>query len=166
MILQLKLNRKIMLNKRKNKVRIIILILLLINTVNIKSQDINFQFISKMKVNEILKKRIHGKQETIKFWGTIVDINGKSLFKVVSVISKIQASKVIHGQTQVIFLEPKSYTIAKIYNLSIPEELPFKLEKNKLFFYYKDKNGKRLVYTNEIEANLPKLLCVAPDDCY
>jgi len=153
-----------MLNKIKSKMKIILI--LLIGISNVKPQGINFQFVSKMKINETMKKRDNGKLETIKFLGNILDIGGKSLFKVVTVTSKTQASKIMHGQSQVVFLKTTSYSVAKTYNLSLPEELPFKLEKNTLFFNYKDESGKESVYTNKIGANLPKLLCVAPDDCW
>lgn len=149
-----------------SKIKLLLLLLLLIGFVNAKSQDRNYQFVFKMKINETMKKGDKIKKETFKFLGNILDVYGNPIFKVITFVSKNQASKVVHGQSQVIFLNPTTYNVVRMYYLSLPEELPFKLEKNKLFFNYKDDNGKKLVYTNAIDTSLPKLLCVAPDDCY
>lgn len=159
-------NQKIMLNKRKNNMKFFILLITLIGAINISCQDGSFQFVAKMKVNETVMKKSKSQEESLTFLGDIVNAEGKIIYKIITLSSKTEASKVLHGQSKVLFLDPLSFTVIKTYNLGLPEELPIKLEGNTLFFNYTDENGKKAIFTNMIGTNPPQFLCVAPDDCY
>ena len=103
-------------------------------------------------------------EETIVYLGDI-KVNGK-LFYVLTSYRLIQAALVEHGHSTIYILDSKK-RIVKEYELGQPEELPFMVENNSLYFHYKDlKTNKRKTYINRIEKELPKLMCVAPDDCY
>ena len=103
-------------------------------------------------------------EETIVYLGDI-QVNGK-LFYILTSFRRTQAALVKHGHSTIYILDSKK-RIVKEYELGLPEELPFKVENNILYFHYKDsKTNKRKTYINRIERELPKLMCVEPDNCY
>lgn len=103
-------------------------------------------------------------EETIVYLGDI-HVNGK-LYYVLTSFKRIQAALVKHGHSTIYILDSKK-RIVKEYGLGLPEELPFKVENNCLYFHYKDsKTNKQKTYTNRIEKELPELMCVEPDNCY
>ena len=103
-------------------------------------------------------------EETIIYLGNI-QIDGKK-FYVLTSFKRIQVALVKHGHSIIYILDSKK-RIVKEYELGLPEELPFKIENNSLYFRYKDsKTNKRKIYINRIEKELPELMCVKQDDCY
>jgi len=103
-------------------------------------------------------------EEIITYLGDI-QLDGK-LYYVLTSFRSIQAALVKHGHSTIYILDSKK-RIVKEYELGLPEELPFKIESNKLYFHYKDsKTKKRKIYINKIEKELPELMCVEPDNCY
>jgi len=103
-------------------------------------------------------------EETIIYLGDI-QVDGK-LYYVLNSFRQFQAAIVKHGHSTVYILDSKR-RIVKEYELSLPEELPFKVENNSLYFHYKDsKMNKRKTYINRIVKELPELMCVEPESCY
>jgi pyruvate carboxylase len=102
--------------------------------------------------------------ETITYLGDI-QVDGKLYYALTS-FRRILATLVKHGHSTIYILDSKK-RIVKEYELVVPEELPFKLQNNSLYFHFKDtKTNKQKTYINRIEKELPELMCVAPDDCY
>jgi hypothetical protein len=103
-------------------------------------------------------------EETIIYLGDI-QIDGK-IFYVLTSFKRIQAALVKHGHSIIYILDSKKRIVME-YELGLPEELPFKIENNSLYFHYKDlKTNKHKTFLNRIEKKLPELMCVNPDDCY
>jgi hypothetical protein len=103
-------------------------------------------------------------EETIIYLGDI-ELDGK-LFYVLTSYKEIQAALVVHGHSTIYILDSKK-RIVREYELGQPEELPFMVENNSLYFHFIDsKTNKQKIYINKIEKELPKLMCVEPDDNY
>ena len=120
--------------------------------------------------DQINKKQIisskDGSSEEIIYLGEIKNKSGQTIYYVLSVYRLVQAAIEKHGHSNVIFLD-YDLKVKKQYELDLPEELPFKLENNILNFYYFDTKTKvRRVYQNKIEIELPKILCVSPNNCF
>jgi len=55
----------------------------------------------------------------------------------------------------------------KQYGLGGPEELPFKFDKNILYFHYIDAvTKKKKLFLNKVGTAPPTIMCVEPDNCY
>lgn len=103
-------------------------------------------------------------EETIIYLGDI-RLNGK-IIHVLTSYREIQATLVVHGHSTIYILDSRK-RILKEYELGQPEELPYMVKENCLYFHYKDlKTNKQKIFINLIEKELPELMCVAPDDCY
>jgi len=83
--------------------------------------------------------------ENIIYLGDIKNKNGLTIYFVLSSFSVTQAAIQKHGHSNVIFLD-SAKTFKKEYEIGLPEELPFKLQNNTLFFYYIDDNSKTKKY--------------------
>jgi len=119
--------------------------------------------VTKLKTRK-QKRKGENLEETIIYLGDI-QLNGK-LFHVLTSYREIQAALVVHGHSTIYILDSKK-RIVKEYELGQPEELPFMVENNSLYFHYIDsKTNERKTYINKIEKELPKLMCVEPDDYY
>jgi len=103
-------------------------------------------------------------EETIVYLGDI-HVGGKQYYVLTS-FRRIQAALVKHGHSTIYILDSKK-RIVKEYELGLPEELPFKVENNSLYFHYKDSRTNKIkIYMNRIEKELPELMCLEPDNCY
>lgn len=119
--------------------------------------------VTKLKEKE-QKIREENLEETIIYLG-VVELSGK-LFYVLTSYREIQAALVVHGHSTIYILDSKK-KIVREYELGQPEELPFRVENNSLYFHYIDsKTNERKIYINKIDKELPKLMCVEPDDYY
>lgn len=104
--------------------------------------------------------------EQITYLGTVHSADEKVYYHVFTVFLSVNAAIVKHGHSSIVFLDQNLKLIRK-YELSLPEDLPFKLKNNTLFFYYFDDLSKqRRVFKTLIEAELPKVICISPIDCY
>jgi hypothetical protein len=104
--------------------------------------------------------------EKITYLGVIKKQNSDTLYYVIITFRRVQAAIVMHGHSDIIFLN-RDYKEAKSYELGLPEELPYKLVNNVLYFKYVDeKTGKKAVFKNKIETVLPKMMCISPVECY
>lgn len=103
-------------------------------------------------------------EETIIYLGNI-QVDGK-LFHVLTSYKQIQAAIVKHGHSTLYLLDSKK-RIVKGYELGLPEELPYKVVSNCLYFHYRDsKTNKQKRYINKIDKELPEQMCVEPGNCY
>ena len=97
--------------------------------------------------------------------GTITDKQGHVLYHVVAEFRTVQAAKQSHSHSSICFLNSQRIQVAK-YEVGLPSELPVKLDKNALYFTYTDKAGEKNILSQLIGNELPKMLCVAPKNCY
>jgi|GEM_PF-1403169 len=124
-----------------------------------KSETATVDLIQKNIGKEILKIDKYGDSKST-YLGKIIDENGNTKYYVAKEFYRIKAAIVYHGHSRVVFYNSSKKFIAQyIYNM--PNELPFKLKSNKL--YYKSKEGK--VSTQKIGAILPKMLCSDEAGC-
>lgn len=135
---------------------------------SIKSDDDYAKFITLIKSNDINQKQTikteYGKEEIV-YLGPINDENGKIMSYILTLYGEVQAAIQIHGHSQVIFINP-DLVQKKEYYLNMPEELPFKLEGNTLYFeYINEETGKENLFLNEIGTELPRFMCYAPNTC-
>ena len=129
--------------------------------VNNYSKYIKEQLINKKQI----VKTPNDKEEII-YLGAIKGGNGNVLFYILSIYSEVQAAIVIHGHSNVLYLDRKK-VVKRQFELGTPDDLPFKLKNNTLYFHhFSDKTKKQELYTNHVGTKIPKLLCVGPDDCY
>jgi hypothetical protein len=94
--------------------------------------------------------------------GCIYDGQGRVRYYVVTHFYRVQAARMMHGHSRVLFLSPQHVVMAQ-YELSMPEELPYKLIRNTLFF------GQALAKGHQHQQRvdvLPLSLCVEPNNCY
>lgn len=122
-----------------------------------------------VKDNLINKKqtlKTNGDKKEIVYLGKIKDNNGKALFYLLSIYSEVQAAIIIHGHSNVIYLDNKK-VFKKQFELGSPDELPIKLEDNRLYFHHINIRTKRKqTYVNHVGMQMPKVLCVGSNECY
>lgn len=128
----------------------IILLLLLSSTLCFAQ---NVIFIEKNIGKEIFQKTENGDTRST-YLGKITDKNKRNRFYVVKEFSRIKAAMVYHGNSWLIFYSPNKKFKAR-YHFSMPNELPFKLNNNTLYFYDTDEKPVK-VLTLKINSQLPK----------
>ena len=129
--------------------------------VNDYSKYINEELINKKQ----FVKKPDGKEEII-YLGTIKNSDGTDLFYILTIYREVQAAILIHGHSNVLYLD-KEKVIKKQIELGLRGELPAKLKNNTLYFYYYNKKTKKKkLYTNHVGLEIPKFLCVSPEECY
>jgi hypothetical protein len=116
----------------------------------------------KNKTQELSGKNF---EEKIVYLGDLRTDDHKK-FHVLTSFKTFQAAIVKHGHSNIYILDTDKNVI-KQYPLSIPEELPFKIEKNSLCFHYKDpRTHEDKIFMNKIEDKLPVVMCVQPGSYY
>jgi hypothetical protein len=106
-----------------------------------------------------------GKKELV-YLGKIKNDKGKILYHIIAMYSEVQAAIVIHGHSNVLYLDEKKF-LKRQFELSVPDELPYKLVNNTFYFlYYNNKTKRKEQFHNHVGTDIPKLLCVKADDCY
>ena len=78
----------------------------------------------------------------------------KEKYFVLSKFTIIQLAISKRGRSVVLFLD-KNKEVIKKYNLDMPDQLPYKIEKNKLVFYFDNKD-----YTMQLEDSLLGVFCL------
>ncbi len=122
------------------------------------------KYVVPRRMTKIQKNSGKGFKEKIVYLGDI-NVNGQ-LFYVLTSFKVTQAAITKHGHSTIYILDLKK-KLAKQYYISLPEELPFKIENNSLYFHYQDEKTKEIkTYINKIENELPKFMCVEPENCY
>lgn len=116
-----------------------------------------------------LKRQIIGKTYTRHFTyrisqatylGTIKNKKGFIRFYVVKEFYKIQAANVYHGHSRIVFFDRNKKKYAET-TFAMPEDLPFKVEKNALCFKYSI-GGVTKIHKESITDNLPTMICGSP----
>lgn len=151
--------------KMKKKIQILILI-----TISFTSYLLGQSEYKKYIVANSSKKTHFIKTKSgdsrITYLGTVRNRKGDTLYYVLSDFSRVKAAIQMHGHSNIIFLNNKKEEIKK-FDVGLPENLPFKLLNNVLYFkHINDKTKKEKLYKFEISATLPKLICVDTNDCY
>ena len=124
------------------------------------------KFINEHSINKKQTVKTDDGKEDIIYLGKIKNKGGKNLFYILTIYSEVQAAIEIHGHSNVIYLG-NNKVFKKQFELGSPQDLPFKLENNNLYFnYLNSKTKKKELYVNHVGKQIPKLLCVGPDDCY
>jgi len=129
------------------------------------SQEIDYGKISELEVGESITLKNDDRKDKLKYLGSILDDRGTTKFHIVTVFSTVQASRTVHGHSQVIFLG-KDYQFLENYELGLPEELPKRIENNALVFEFNNSKGESIEFKFIVGEDIPKLLCVSPNDCY
>ena len=163
------------------KINLIILVLLLISSCSLNSNEKD-KHIEVLPINNSLKSEI---KDTIRYSGDLLlkrVINaeliekvqvfgnpeeaesfikylgeikiGKEKYFVLSKFTIIQLAISKRGRSVVLFLD-KNKEVIKKYNLDMPDQLPYKIEKNKLVFYFDNKD-----YTMQLEDSLLGVFCL------
>lgn len=103
--------------------------------------------------------------EKINYLGVIKKTTGDTLYYIVTVFSRVKAAQVMHGHSNIIYIG-KDLKEKKRYDIGLPEELPYKLDNNTLYFKYVDETtNKKKIFKNKVGTTLPKIMCVGPDNC-
>jgi hypothetical protein len=104
--------------------------------------------------------------ERINYLGVVRKKNGENLYHIFTVFKRVQAAVVMHGHSTIIFIG-KDKKEKKRYELSFPEELPYKLKNNTLYFKYLDKTTQtKKIFKSKIGIKIPEMICVEPASCY
>ncbi len=121
-------------------------------------------FIDENLINKIQRDKGENYSDEIIYLGDITATGNK--ISVLTVYKEVQAAITIHGHSIIYFLNHNK-KIIKAYYLSMPDELPYKLENSILYFHYRDKEtNKEKTYTENLSNGLPRLICVEPESCY
>lgn len=147
------------------KAIIITIFVLLYSTVYGQANDYS-KYIKDHLINKKQFVKTPDSKEEIIYLGEIKNSDGKVLFYILTIYSEVQAAILFHGHSNVLYLD-KEKVVKKQFELGMRDELPAKLKNNTLYFYYynKESKGKKL-YTNHVGIEIPKLLCVSPNECY
>jgi hypothetical protein len=131
-------------------------LLLFISCLKCTAQSIEMPNIDLVQQNigkNIFQKTVNG-DLTSTYLGEIRNENGAVKFYVVREFSRIKAAIVYHGNSRLIF-----YNVAKKfkaqYQFDMPDELPFKLKSNRLYFRDSDQKPIRIL-SLKINQHLPE----------
>jgi hypothetical protein len=135
-----------------------------------EQRDYFAKFVTPHQINRKQIVRTNGVEDEIILLGAIEDKRGHALYYLLTDFRKVQAAITVHGHPWIIYLDANKKFV-KQYDVGSPEELPFKLKKNALYFYYiNTETKKKTVYVNNVGTSPPKLMCVGPvglgGDCY
>jgi hypothetical protein len=116
--------------------------------------------------NKVFLKKNDSVESERAFLGLIKDSLGKIVFYVVKEFYTVQAALVRHGHNRIVFFNKQKKLIASYY-LDLPEDLPYNLANNSLYFKYRtDTIQGTQIQTIKIDGKLPIPICVKPGDCY
>jgi len=119
--------------------------------------------LSKQIIGKVFTKRVEQDISQRTFLGTIKNNNGKIKYYVVKEFLRIKAAVVYHAHSRILFFNPQQKLVLQSI-LSLPNELPFKLQNNSLYFKYKV-NGLTKTFIQSATP-LPRMICVEPTSCY
>lgn len=113
-----------------------------------------------LKVGKAYYEKSADFKTKIIYLGIIHNSKNDTLLYVLTENYNVKAAIQWHGHSRIVFLG-KNKKIKGFYSLNLPEELPYKLASNTL--YFKDKTTKT-VTKQKISGALPDLICVKPDN--
>ena len=110
-------------------------------------------------------KHKDGGDAKIYYLGVIRKQNGDTSYFVFAVFKRVQAAIVMHGHSNVIFLD-KKYKEIKDYDVTVPENLPYMLKGHYLYFKYQDEaTNKKKIFKFQIPGKLSEIICYSPTEC-
>lgn len=132
-----------------------------------QSRDANYsKFINKYRINEPRIKKTKNITENIIYLGEL-NLNN-STFYVITSFKTVKAALTRHGHSTV-YIYNSNKKMIRNYILGLPEEIPFNLENNSLYFnYVNDLTKTSEIFILKIEEEIPLFLCVDPSfqECY
>jgi hypothetical protein len=155
-----KTSEKIVIGKEKNLIKESIKSAQ-IDSFEIEYQKLDFKpFITKKNIGkEIVTSKSKDAEYFTRYLGTI-DL-GENKYHVISQFYTIQAAIVKHGHSRIIFLD-SNLKIKKIYNLSMPNELPIAITANELIFNIDNKK-----YNLNLGKGISSMICIPNNEgCY
>lgn len=148
------------------KITPILILLTILFSCKLFGQSEYTKYIVADSLNKTCFVKFEGGDSKITYLGIIKNQKGDTLYYVFSDFTRIQAAIQMHGHSNIIFLNKKRAEVKK-YDIGLPENLPFKLLNNVLYFKHIDENTKKKkTYKFVIGITLPKLICVDTNDCY
>jgi hypothetical protein len=142
------------------KKTLIILIILFTTKLFGQSNYAKYIVVDSLKKTQLVKSS--DREEKINYLGVIKKTNGDTLYYIFTVFTKIKYG---HGHSNIIYLN-KKYNEVKNYDASIPEQLPYKLKDNTLYFKYVDEQtGKTQTFKNKVGTTPPTIMCIGPNNC-
>jgi hypothetical protein len=142
---------------------ILIVTILLSSKLFGQSEYSKYIVVDSLKKTQIIKTKTG--DEKINYLGVIKKTNGDTLYYIVTVFSRVKAAQVMHGHSNIIYIG-KDFKEKKRYDIGLPEELPYKLDNNTLYFkYLEETTNKKKIFKNKVGTALPKIMCVGPDNC-
>ena len=140
----------------------VISILLILVTTKLFGQSEYAKYIVADSLKKTNKVKNHQGYEEINYLGVIKKTSGDTLYYVFAVFGKVTGG---HGHSNIIYLNKKLKEI-KSYDASVPEQLPYKLLNNILYFKYVDeKTNQKKVFKNKVGTTPPAIMCVGPENC-
>lgn len=85
---------------------------------------------------------------------------GEILYHVIRECVTFLASTQIRKRSRIIFFDQQQHQVAE-YRVGLPEELPFKLSNNTLYF-----RNKGTAHQEVLGSELQETLCVSAEECY
>jgi hypothetical protein len=150
---------------RFEKVSLSILICVATCVVDCDAQTNDFKdFLSGCIPNKTIVKKNDSVESETTFLGCIRDEKWRIEYYVIKEFYAVPAARVRHGHSRIIFLRGNK-NLAATYDLDSPDELPYELSQNCLYFKYK-RGGKEQIQRVKIRDSLPAPICVMPDGCY
>ena len=138
----------------------------ILKPVQIDSFEIDYQkldlkpFINKMLLG---KEQITGNPKETEYFTRYIGIIevGKINYHVLSQFYAVQAAVSKHGHSRIMLLD-KNIKIRKIYELSMPDELPSAIRSNELIWIMNNKK-----YSVNLGAEIPQMICIPNNKgCY
>jgi hypothetical protein len=113
--------------------------------------------------NKMIKKNRDGIESERAFLGRVMQ-SKRVIYYIAREYYSTPAAAVRHGHSRILFFKADK-KLAAAYYVDGPEELPYKLSRNSLYFRY-FRGGKELIQIVRIFKDLPIPICVKPDDCF
>jgi hypothetical protein len=140
----------------------VIIVFTILFTVKLFGQSSYAKYIVVDSLKKVQVVNYKDREEKINYLGVIKKTNGDTLYYVFTVITRVKGG---HGHANIIYLN-KKYNEIKNYDASIPEQLPYKLKDNTLYFKYTDEQtGKTQTFKNKVGTTPPTIMCIGPDNC-
>ena len=136
-------------------------------TIITRGQSSNYfeNILTQRNLGKTITKRIGNDISQRTYLGTIRTKSGEIKYFVLKEFYRVKAAVVYHGHSRLIFCSPNKKIFAQ-YILDLPDQLPYKLQQNILYFAHKE-NGILQRSQFELYDSLPKFMCFAPKNyCY
>jgi hypothetical protein len=124
----------------------------------------DFKYIlASKKIGKVYKKGSIEDTTWRTYLGALQDNNNKDTYFVIREFFKIKAASNWHGNSIVYFFDKNMKQIASVH-VAMPEDLPYKLYRNKFYFKF-DENGIIKHDSTVMQLPLPKVFCSGRHGC-